>query len=263
MMKSKAPLRAVLATAALLSGENGAVASTAPNQEVPAEMVLVPGGQFLMGGEFDEERPRHRVVLDPFWIDRYEVTNAEYGEYLKATGAAEPRYWNRSDRFHSGEKFPRHPVVGISWFEAKAYCEWRAKRLPTEAEWEKAARGGREGSAYPWGDQPDRTLANYEGQGTLPVGSFPANGYGLFDMTGNVWEWVADWFDSNFYAGSPEMNPPGPDSGKEKVLRGGSYVDGIGPNRVAHRHWYPPQAQYKWLGTRCARNAAAPLSATP
>lgn len=217
------------------------------------EMVLIPAGPFLMGGGFDEERPRHRVALDAFWMDRVEVTNEHYAEYLRATGTPEPRYWNKSERFHNGERFPRHPVVGLSWFEAKAFCEWMEKRLPTEAEWEKAARGGREGLAFPWGDTPDHTRANYEGQGTLPVGSFPPNDYGLFDMSGNVWEWVADWFDAGYYGKSPEVNPAGPDSGQEKVLRGGSYVDGIGPNRVAHRHWYPPQSQYKWLGVRCAK----------
>jgi formylglycine-generating enzyme required for sulfatase activity len=222
------------------------------------EMALIPAGPFLMGGAFDEERPRHRIMLDAYWIDQFEVTNGRYAEFLRATGAPEPQYWNKSDRFHSGEKYPRHPIVGISWFEAKAYCEWKGKRLPTEAEWEKAARGGREGFAFPWGDTPDHARANYEGQGTLPVGSFLPNDYGLFDMSGNVWEWVADWFDQNFYEKSPEVNPTGPSAGKEKVLRGGSYADGIGPNRVAHRHWYPPTAQYKWLGVRCAKSAAAP-----
>jgi iron(II)-dependent oxidoreductase len=221
-------------------------------------MALIPAGPFLMGGEFDEERPRHRVALDAFRIDRVEVTNEHYAAYLQATGVSAPRFWNKSDRFHNGEKFPRHPAVGISWFEAKAFCEWQGKRLPTEAEWEKAARGGREGFAFPWGDTPDHARANYEGQGTLPVGSYPQNDYGLFDMSGNVWEWVADWFDAGYYGKSPEGNPAGPDSGQEKVLRGGSYVDGIGPNRVAHRHWFPPAAQYKWLGGRCARSAAGP-----
>lgn len=217
------------------------------------DMALIPAGSFLMGGDFDEERPRHRVMLDTFWIDRFEVSNAQYAEYLKATGAPVPLYWNKSDRFHSGEKFPRHPVVGISWLDAKAFCEWKGKRLPTETEWEKAARGGHEGRAYPWGDIADRERANFEGQGTLPVGSFAPNDYGLYDMTGNVWEWVSDWFDPHYYENSAETNPRGPDSGKDKVLRGGSWVDGTGPNRVAHRHWYPLAGQYKWLGVRCAR----------
>jgi formylglycine-generating enzyme required for sulfatase activity len=209
-----------------------------------------------MGGEFDEERPRHRGVLDAYWIDRYEVMNELYAEYMQAVGAPAPKFWNKSDRFHSGEKFPRHPVVGVTWFEAKAFCAWKGKRLPTEAEWEKAARGGREGLAFPWGDVPDRARANYEGQGTLPVGGFAPNDYGLFDIVGNVWEWVADWFDPAYYGRSPELNPLGPEEGKEKVLRGGSYVDGIGPNRVAHRHWFPPNVQYKWLGVRCAKSQA-------
>ena len=225
-----------------------------PPEDTTGEMVAVPEGAFLMGGDFDEERPRHRVVVSLFWMDRFEVTNEQYREYLQATGAPEPHYWNKSDRFHSGEKFPRYPVIGITWDQAKAFCEWKGKRLPTEAEWEKAARGGHEGLAYPWGDVPERDRANFEGQGTVPVGSFAPNAYGLYDMAGNVWEWVADWFDPHYYEQSPEANPLGPDSGKDKVLRGGSWVDGIGPNRVAHRHWYPLTGQYKWLGVRCARS---------
>ncbi len=231
-------------------------AESSEGEGAPPDMALIPAGPFLMGGDFDEEHPRHRVLLDAFSIDRYEVTNAEYAEYMQETGAAEPRYWNKSDRFHSGDKFPRHPAVGMSWHEAAAFCEWKGKRLPTEAEWEKAARGGREGFVFPWGDMPDRKRANYEGQGALPVGNFPPNDYGLFDMAGNVWEWVADWFDAQYYQRSPEANPPGPESGSEKVLRGGSWVDGVGPNRVAHRHWYPPKAHYKWLGARCAKSVA-------
>ena len=144
----------------MMASIGSSLAAPPSSGEPVGEMALIPAGPFLMGGDFDEERPRHRVTLDVFWIDRSEVTNAQYVEYLRATGAAEPRYWNKSERFHSGEKFPRHPVVGISWSEAKAFCEWKGKRLPTEAEWEKAARGGREGLAFPWGDAPDSTRAN-------------------------------------------------------------------------------------------------------
>ncbi|MBI5410873.1 MAG: formylglycine-generating enzyme family protein [Nitrospirae bacterium] len=244
--------------ALVAEGISSADPAPSPSTAAGDGMVLIPAGPFLMGGDFDEERPRHRVVLDAFLMDRHEVTNEHYAAYLLATGAPASRLWNKSDRFHSGEKFPRHPAVGLSWFEAKAFCEWQGKRLPTEAEWEKAARGGREGFAFPWGDTPDHARANFEGQGTLPVGSYAPNEYGLFDMSGNVWEWVEDWFGPTYYERSPETNPIGPESGKERVLRGGSYVDGIGPNRVAHRHWYPPAAQYKWLGGRCARSAAGP-----
>jgi formylglycine-generating enzyme required for sulfatase activity len=243
----------VLALGALALAARGLSGYAVYSEGAVGDMVLIPAGPFVMGGDYDEEQPRHRVVLDAFWIDRFEVTNQQYAEYLRATGAQAPLFWNKSERFHSGEKFPRHPVVGISWFEAKAFCEWKGKRLPTEAEWEKAARGGREGLAYPWGNVPDRARANFEGQGTLPVGSFPPNDYGLFDMSGNVWEWVSDWFDAEYYRKSPEVNPTGPDSGREKVVRGGSYVDGSGPLRVAHRHWYPPQSRYKWVGVRCAK----------
>lgn len=242
----------VLAWGLFTFADNCALAAES-TEGAAGDMVLILAGPFVMGGDFDEERPRHRVLLDAFWLDRYEATNAQYAEYLRATGVPEPHYWNKSDRFHSGEKFPQHPVVGISWADAKSFCEWKGKRLPTEAEWEKAARGGRDGFAYPWGDHPDRLFANFEGQGTMPVGSYPPNDYGLYDMTGNVWEWVSDWFDPHYYENSAESNPRGPDSGKDKVLRGGSWVDGIGPNRVAHRHWYPLAGQYKWLGVRCAR----------
>jgi formylglycine-generating enzyme required for sulfatase activity len=247
------PIAVILALGALALACRSFSADAVYSEGAADDMVLIPAGPFVMGGDFDEEQPRHRVVLDAFWIDRFEVTNQQYAEYLRATGAQAPLFWNKSERFHSGEKFPQHPVVGISWFEAKAFCEWKGKRLPTEAEWEKAARGGREGLAYPWGNVPDRSRANFEGQGTLPVGSFPPNDYGLFDMSGNVWEWVSDWFDAEYYRKSPEANPTGPDSGREKVVRGGSYVDGSGPLRVAHRHWYPPQSRYKWLGVRCAK----------
>jgi formylglycine-generating enzyme required for sulfatase activity len=252
----RSPWIVVIGAGVWMMASIGSSLAAPPSSGEPVEeMALIPAGPFLMGGDFDEERPRHRVTLDAFWIDRFEVTNARYVEYLRTTGAAEPRYWNKSERFHSGEKFPRHPVVGISWSEAKAFCGWKGKRLPTEAEWEKAARGGREGLAFPWGDSPDSTRANYDGQATVPVGSFPANDYGLFDMSGNVWEWVADWFDAHYYETGTEANPAGPDLGKEKVLRGGSYVDGIGPNRVAHRHWHPPATQLKWLGVRCAKTS--------
>lgn len=253
-------LAVLLGVAAVLRADRGFPLNAGPSGRSAEtdEMVLIPAGAFLMGGDFDEERPRHRVVLEVFWMDRFEVTSQQYAGYLRAAGATEPLYWNKAERFHNGEKFPRHPVVGISWFEAKAFCEWKGRRLPTEAEWEKAARGGHEGLAYAWGNMPDRTRANYDGEGTLPVGSYSPNDYGLYDMIGNVWEWVADWFDPNYYEKSPEASPPGPELGKEKVLRGGSYADGIGVNRPAHRHWYPPSARYKWAGFRCAKNAEGP-----
>jgi formylglycine-generating enzyme required for sulfatase activity len=189
-----------------------------------AEMALIPAGKFQMGDSANEgsadERPIHTVELDAFYIDKYEVTNALYEEFIKATGHRTPTYWTN----HSFNQ-PDQPVVGVSWDDAVAYAKWAGKRLPTEAEWEKAARGGLVGKRYPWGDDISDNDANYGNNIgiTTPVGKFPPNGYGLYDVAGNVWEWVADWYLDKYYAISPQKNPKGPDTGTRRVLRGGSW----------------------------------------
>jgi len=222
-----------------------------------AEMVLIPAGEFQMGsndGDYDE-KPVHTVYLDAFYIDKYEVTNAQYKKFMDATGHKAPNYWNDS-RFND----PKQPVVGVSWYDAKAYADWAGKRLPTEAEWEKSARGGLIGKKYPSGDNLTRDDANYDGTGgkdiweyTSPVGSFAPNGYGLYDMAGNVWEWCADWYDGEYYKVSPKENPKGPASGNWRVIRGGSWYYVINGLRVANRNSLAPTDVHYDVGFRCAQ----------
>ncbi|MDP3768234.1 MAG: formylglycine-generating enzyme family protein, partial [Dehalococcoidia bacterium] len=217
-------------------------------------MVLVPAGEFWMGSkDYDREKPRHRVHLDAFSIDKYEVTNALYGRFIQATGRAAPSYWNDSKWNGSSQ-----PVVGVTWHDADAYCKWAGKRLPSEAEWEKAARGT-DGRKYPWGDQWDVSKANADNElgKTAAVGSYPggASPYGAQDMAGNVWEWVADWYDKDYYKQSPERNPRGPDSGQYRVLRGGSWHDAPYYLRTADRSSSAPDFRNYDLGFRCARGS--------
>jgi len=223
-----------------------------------AEMVLIPAGEFLMGSNdgSSDKKPVHTVYLDAFYIDKYEVTNAQYKKFMDATGHKAPNYWNDS-RFND----PKQPVVGVSWYDAKAYADWAGKRLPTEAEWEKAARGGLVGKKYPWGDKITHDDANYEGTGgkdiwvyPSPVGSFAPNGYGLYDMAGNVLEWCADWYDGNYYKVSPKENPKGPASGNWRVFRGGSWFDDVhNLLRVASRDNDVPTGMGDDVGFRCAQ----------
>jgi formylglycine-generating enzyme required for sulfatase activity len=220
-----------------------------------AEMVLVPAGEFLMGSEDrDNEKPRHRVHLDAYYIDKVPVTNAHYERFVQATGRRAPLYGKYSEWNSSTQ-----PVVGVSWYDAEAYCKWAGKRLPTEAEWEKGARGT-DGRKYPWGDQWDPSRANAENKlgKTAPVGSYPggASPYGALDMAGNVWQWVADWYAKDYYQGSPERNPTGPSSGTAKVLRGGSWQNSSGVLRSALRSDATPDYRdvtYGGIGFRCAR----------
>ena len=236
------------------------------------EMVLIPAGEFQMGsndGE-DDEKPVHKVYLDAFYMDKYEVTNAQYRRFVQATGHSEPegrayvdgekrsdfRPWSDS-RFNGDSQ----PVVCVGWDDAQAYAKWAGKRLPTEAEWEKAARGGLTDEKYPRGDSITHDDANYSGTSgkdvwseTAPVGSFDPNGYGLYDMAGNVWEWCADGYYSSYYSMSPERNPTGPNTGFVRVLRGGSwYYNLYAPFylRVAYRYFNIPSYSYYGVGFRC------------
>jgi formylglycine-generating enzyme required for sulfatase activity len=224
-------------------------------------MVPVPAGSFLMGSEGDADHsPAHAVWIDSFSIDRFEVTNAEYHAFCLDTGRGLPEFWGM-DAFRSGPSYPDHPVVGVSWYDASAYAEWAGKRLPTEAEWEYAARGGLEGAAYPNGDTLTPSDANYtksERAGVVAVGSYPPNGYGLHDAAGNVVEWVADWYAPDYYAASPESCPAGPEDGKFRVIRGGGWHSGPGCNRVFFRNALPPNWRDLNVGFRCARDAEAP-----
>ena len=226
-----------------------------------AEMILIPAGEFIMGsseGEDDgDEHPQHTVFLDAFYIDKYEVTNAQYKQFMDATGHRAPEHWD-DERFNQ----PDWPVEGVAWHDAVAYAKWAGKRLPTEAEWEKAARGT-DGRRYPWGNEWDSSKCNSNGSSdgyeeTAPVGSFPdgASPYGVMDMAGNVDEWCADLYDEDYYSRSPQQNPKGPDSGSSRVMRGGSgsMYDRIHNQRVTFRHGVIMSSKDYYNGFRCAQD---------
>ena len=205
-----------------------------------AVMVFVPAGEFLMGSTDNDtaalaiEKPQHTVYLDGFWVDKHEVTNAQYRKCMEAGACEETVCWD------SGVlNAPDQPVVCVTWSDAQAYAAWVGGRLPTEAEWEKSARGT-DGRIYPWGNSAlDCSKANYKGcaDWPLPVGSHPdgASPYGALDMAGNAWEWAADWYDADYYIGSPVQNPQGPESGNHRVLRGGAVSGNERMVRCANR----------------------------
>jgi formylglycine-generating enzyme len=223
-------------------------------------MVRIPEGWFEMGCETgrDDENPVHRVWVNAFEIAAYQVTNAEYGQFLAATGGAAPLHW--SDPNFAD---PRMPVVAVSWNDALQYCEWlsgisgKRYRLPTEAEWERAARGGAEGLLYPWGDAGLEKVPDYEQRwknGPEAVGLYEPNPYGIYNLGDNVHEWCADWYDDAYYARSPERNPQGPASGTRKASRGGSWRHHIKVTRTAARSSIPPEFRYADYGFRVARS---------
>jgi formylglycine-generating enzyme required for sulfatase activity len=207
-----------------------------------------------MGSEnsYDDEKPVHTVYVDGFQIGKYEVTNRQYYQCVKARICIGTAY---------GEGRGLHPVVSISWYDAKTYCEWVGGRLPTEAEWEKAASWNAETQTkfvYPWGDTIDCSLANYKGDcdinGTTEVGVYESgkSPYDAYDLAGNVWEWTADWYDEKYYSISPLENPLGPDSGSYRVLRGGSWTNGNNDARSALRFRGVPSVTHDSVGFRCA-----------
>jgi len=221
-------------------------------------LVPIPEGWFLMGSTAgqDNEQPLHRVWIDSFLLAACQVTNAEYAQFLAVTGAQPPPFWRDANFNH-----PRQPVVAISWFEAERYCQWlsatcgRAFRLPTEAEWERAARGGVEGKAFPWGDEPPQSQPNYAARwaaGPEPVALYAPNAFGLYDICENVHEWCSDWFQADYYSVSPERNPCGPQSGQRRASRGGSWRHHIKVSRCSARSSIPPQFQYADYGFRVA-----------
>ncbi len=265
-----------------------------PAADLLPEFALIPSGEFVMGSDDadDDERPPHRVHLDEFRIAVHSVTNGEYGRFVKETGHRAPAIYElpvvvtaggpeRETAFRAaGQPYiwidsepPAdrldHPVTLVRWDDAIEYCAWlsgasgQPVRLPTEAEWEKAARGGLEGRRYPWGDRLDRNLANFlvdpslkTTQGTTPCKSYPPNGYGLFDMAGNVWEWVLDWHGSTYYTVSPYESPPGPPEGTLRVLRGGSWLSAdVRMMSCSHRHKVPPDTYSYGVGFRIVADA--------
>lgn len=243
----------------------GAISRVSPKDSMI--QVLIPEGEFIMGEEGTgaiDNYPEHIVFLDEYWIDQTEVTNGQYYTCVKAGECTPPGSDPENDEFsHYAEtKYQDHPVDFISWHQAFDYCQWAGRRLPTEAEWEKAARGTK-GQKYPWGESPpNRVLVNYRGpagqknplQGTNKVGSYPAGAspYGILDMAGNVEEWVADWHDQFFYKISPLNNPQGPASGTQKVYRGGYWSTSEAVIYSSYRSASDPNIRYYWNGFRCA-----------
>jgi formylglycine-generating enzyme required for sulfatase activity/energy-coupling factor transporter ATP-binding protein EcfA2 len=242
---------------------------------LPMEWATVPTGEFLMGSSdaeinsvrktcpscyVDNEKPQHVVYLDSYEINRYEVTKKEYHQCVLAGVCNIP-----NDPFYDKPDYQDHPVVSVDWEDANKFCEWLGGRLPTEAEWEKAARsteGSTRSRVYPWGDEWDPQKANVERSddgGTLPVGSFSPAGdstYGVSDLAGNVWEWTADWYSEGYYRESPAINPVGPSSGTYRILRGGSFVDSRVDARSAYRAEFNPNNASEDIGFRCARDTS-------
>jgi formylglycine-generating enzyme required for sulfatase activity len=256
------------------------------SSSIAPDLARIPAGDFLMGAADaeEDERPVHRVFVNEFFIGRFAVTGDEYARFVRASGRpapairevplvargdrepafrelAAPYAW---DNDQPGPGHGSHPVVLVSYDDATAYCTWLAEtigrgvRLPTEAEWEKAARGGVEGLKYPWGADIDVSRANYlidpaakPQRGTRPAGTYPPNPYGLYDMSGNVWEWVTDWYSGEYYGMGESRDPRGPSSGSLRIVRGGAWVNhDVSMLRCAYRHKVPPDTYAYSVGFR-------------
>lgn len=262
--------------------QNSAAVATLTGKD-GAPMILIPAGEFIMGTNDvgtnwhqgnPNESPQHAVLLPTYAIDQYEVTIERYAKFMEATKHDAPPLWDDEAVVTAGDR----PVVGVDWADAEAYCKWAGKRLPTEAEWEKAARGT-DSRRYPWGDmQPFVDIANYNRglwvsypvtlvsvtsgvtgmsirHGLKEGGKSP---YGLYHMAGNASEWVADWYDREYYQTSPKDNPKGPSSGEKRVIRGGSWGDPPRNIRVTARFSAPPDFRDQSIGFRCAMDAPKP-----
>lgn len=237
--------------------EPGAASQAEPVRE---DMVMIPAGPFVRGttsGGFDEQ-PQRTIFLDTFTIDRYEVTNHQYQQFVQATGHRKPGLPSRYAKGGGKMRGTNQPVVYVSWDDATEYCHWKGKRLPTEAEWEKAMRGT-DGRLWPWGNREETSGANWarvqDGyEVSAPVGSFETDKspYGVMDGAGNVLEWVGDWYLETYYKDSPERNPPSPEHGTYRVLRGGSYTSTGGDIRVTSRSKMMPDFRDETIGFRCA-----------
>ena len=246
----------VLSSALLLAG-TWVLADDAPQVE-PTEQLLIPAGVFTMGrADTSDELTPHQVKLSAFLIDKHEVTNAQYHAFCEATDRNLPVFWGL-DRFRCSLDYPDHPVIGVSQSDASKYAEWAGRRLPTEAEWEYAARGGLESLGYDTADTLSNSGANTKAaklDGPVAAGSFQPNGYGLYDMVGNVREWVADYYAEDYFAQSPVENPRGPEKTRWRVIKGGGWYSGKGCNMVHVRNALPGSWQDFNVGFRCASDA--------
>jgi sulfatase modifying factor 1 len=236
--------------------------SETPALAIEPTLITITAAWFLMGSNSgqDCECPVHRVWVDSFLLAATQVTNTEYDRFLRATCAPPPPFWHDPNFNH-----PQQPVTGVSWHAAEHYCEWlssetaRAYRLPTEAEWEHAARGGLEQKQFPWGDDPPQSLPDYASRwqsGPEPVARYAPNAFGLYDIGDNVHEWCSDWYGPDYYAISPDRNPRGPEQGPmrpgRKASRGGSWRHQIKVARCSARSSIPPEFQYADYGFRVA-----------
>jgi len=239
-------------TATQSHAQPGALACVEPT------LVAIPEGWFLMGSGSgqDCERPVHRVWIDAFLLAATQVSNAEYELFLRATGSQLPPFWREPNFNH-----PQQPVTGISWFDADRYCQWlsaqtgRGYRLPSEAEWERAARGNLEQNDFPWGNEPPQSRPDYTSRwqsGPERVARYEPNHFGIYNICDNVHEWSGDWYDPNYYAISPDRNPRGPDRGQRKASRGGSWRHHLKVARCSARSSIPPEFQYADYGFRIA-----------
>jgi formylglycine-generating enzyme required for sulfatase activity len=251
-MKSRICTLSVLAAALACCAEPG--------------MVFIPGGEFLRGRShalpdddlqwypevMKDDRPVKKIRVDAFYMDQYEVTNADYARFVIATKHRPPHHWPGGKVVPEKEK---QPVANVSWEDAAAYAKWAGKRLPTEAEWERACRGMREGATYSWGEgKPSAKFARYGVvSGPQETGKCAANDFGLHDIAGNVWEWTADYYERDYYAASPPENPHGPENGRYRVLRGGSWADVAKYLTCAHRSWARPAERSPNIGFRCVK----------
>lgn len=229
-------------------------------------MVPIPAGSFQMGTDGKgDNAPAHLVRLKAFEMDQTEVTCSQYLRFCEETGHELPFFWKRTG-FRCGPDYPDHPVIGVSWSDASAYAKWLGKRLPTEAEWEYAARGGLVNQPYPNGDTLSQESGNYTKsgkKGTIRVGSYVPNGFGLYDMLGNVVEWVSDRYDADYYQRSPTGNPVGPTTGRFRVIRGGGWKTGPGCTAVFHRNALSGNWVDFNVGFRCVRSLSNPGEDSP